>query len=149
MGKLMRYLAVFITLSLSGRVLADTPSNGLGQSWPNAPDQSASPRFHVYVFTKDGVRFIQVNDAVGQVKGALATAGGQMLALPMGSGSQLVTKAAPTAASTPLPTDETVYRDDDITITARQQTNGVVLLQAVAAECTDPVRCNSQVSSPH
>lgn len=147
MSKLLRYLMV-VTVFISGGALADSPaSSGLGQSWPNAPDLSSSPRYHVFVFVKDGVRFIQVNDATGRIRGALATAGDQTLVLPMGTGSQVVVQNAP-VANTPAPAPsanaESVYQDDQVTITAQPQRSGVLRLQ-VANACKDPISCNTQV----
>ena len=44
-----------LAMGISGTAAAtDTPSSGLGQSWPNATDVSANPHWHVYVFVKDG-----------------------------------------------------------------------------------------------
>jgi len=140
MSKLLRYLVV-VSVFISGTALADSPaSSGLGQSWPNTPDLSSSPRYHVFVFVKDGVRFIQVNDAAGRVRGALATAGDQMLVLPMGTGAQMVIQNAPAASAEP------VYQDDEVTITAQPQRNGTLRIQAAAA-CKDPITCNTQITS--
>lgn len=149
MSKLLKYLIV-VSVFISGTALADSPaSSGLGQSWPNAPDQSSSPRYHVFVFVKDGVRFIQVNDAAGRVRGALATAGDQMLVLPIGTAAQVVIQDTPAAnapAAAPAASAEPVYQDDQVTITAQPQRNGTLRLQAATA-CKDPITCNTQIIS--
>ncbi|HEX7816207.1 hypothetical protein [Dyella sp.] len=137
MSKLLRYIAVLGVL-VSGAALAQSPSSGLGQSWPNAPDQSSSARYHVYVFVKDGVRFIQVNDAAGNVRGAVAAAGGQFLTLPVGSATQVVTQDPTTVRPT---SGERIYQDDQVRITAQPQKNGTLLLQAASA--CDPVDCTT------
>jgi hypothetical protein len=146
MSKLLRYFIV-VSVFFSTTVLADSPaSSGLGQSWPNARDHSLSPRYHVFVFLKDGVRFIQINDSVGQVRGALATAGGQILVLPIGTGAQVVTPPAPAAdapAVTPAASTEPVYQDSQVTITAQPQSNGTLLLKAMS-DCKDPAECNTR-----
>jgi hypothetical protein len=140
MSKLLSYFIV-VSVFISGTALADSPaSSGFGQSWPNRPDQSSSPRYHVFTFERDGVRFIQINDAAGHVRGALATAGGQTLVLPMGTDAQVVVQNAPATRAEP------VYQDEEMTITAQPQSNGTVRIQAAAA-CKDPITCNTQIIS--
>jgi hypothetical protein len=148
MSKLLQILAIASVL-LSGAALADSPTSGLGQAWPNATDHSLSPRYHVFVFVKDGVRFVQINDAVGQVRGAVATAGGQILVLPIGTGAQVLTPPPPAAnapAATPAASTEPVYQDGQVTITAQPQSNGTLLLRAMS-DCKDPAECNTKVTA--
>lgn len=121
---------------------ASEPASGLGQAWPNAPDLSASPRWHVYVFQRDGVRFVQVNDLNGRVLGAFATAGGQYLVLPMGTGATLTAGPADAAPTT----GETVYRDDTLQVTATPATDGSLRLRAADTPCTDPVECSTHIA---
>jgi len=120
---------------------ADSAS-GLGQAWPNAPDVSASPRWHVYVFERDGVRFVQVNDANGRVLGAFATAGGQFLLLPMGTGANLSIAAAGTTPTT----GETVYTDGTVQVTATAAADGSLNLRANDMPCNDPVECSTHIA---
>ena len=82
-------VAMLAALTVSTSAMArQFPATGLGQAWPNASDVSSSPRWHVYVFIKDGVRYIQVNDLNGKVRGAIATANGQFLVLPIGTDAE-------------------------------------------------------------
>jgi hypothetical protein len=133
--------AGLLSLGLAGAAKAAAPSTGLGQAWPNAPDVSASPHWHAYVFEKDGVRYIQVNDLAGHVRGAFATAQGQYLVLPIGSD-------AATATATEFPVvdgdAEKVYDDGSTQVTAAAQVDGTTLLQvnAVLAGCDDPQACS-------
>ncbi|KAF1008682.1 MAG: hypothetical protein GAK28_01110 [Luteibacter sp.] len=70
------------SLLFGGAATAAQPATtGLGSSWPNATDVSASPQYHVYRFERDGIRYIQINDATGTVRGAVAYIGGQILDL--------------------------------------------------------------------
>lgn len=148
MLKISRFHAVaaaVLALGLSSIAQAtDAPSSGLGQSWPNATDVSANPHWHVYVFEKDGVRYVQVNDTNGGVHSAIATAGGQVLVLPIGSDAQNVTTTASTSTSA-----ETVYDDGTVKISAAVQPTGAVQM-AVSTGCDDPVECNNHIapSSP-
>ncbi|HET6433651.1 hypothetical protein [Dyella sp.] len=124
-------------------IATDAPSSGLGQSWPNATDVSANPHWHVYVFEKDGVRYVQVNDTNGGVHGAIATAGGQVLVLPIGKDAQNVTTATdPTTTATTSP--DTVYADGTVTINAAVQPTGAVQM-LVTTPCNDPVECSTRV----
>ncbi|HEU4669943.1 MAG TPA: hypothetical protein VFR91_04520 [Dyella sp.] len=120
----------------------DAPSSGLGQSWPNATDVSANPHWHVYVFEKDGIRYVQVNDLNGGVHGAIATAGGQVLVLPIGRDSQNVSTATATSGTT---STQTVYSDSQVTISATPLSTGAT--QLTVSTCTgDPFECNTHVN---
>ena len=136
--------ALVFLLALPASVIAAEPASGLGQAWPNAPDLSASPRWHVYAFERDGVRFVQINDAAGHVRGAFATAGGQFLVLPMGTGATVTVAADATAPAA----GETVYRDDTVQVTASTLADGTLGLRAAQMPCTDPVECSTHVASP-
>ena len=141
-------MAGLLALALSTPVLADDPqSNGLGQSWPNAQDVSTSANFHVYVFVRDGVRYLQVNDTNGQVRGAVAAAAGQFLVLPLGSDSQRVstpqTAAAPVPAGVQAGTPQTVYSDSasQTQVTVTPLSNGAVMM--TTSVCKNPEDCSA------
>jgi hypothetical protein len=136
-----RLLPIALALtSMCGGAWAQQTDNGLGQAWPNATDVSSSPNWHVYVFNRDGIRFIQINDLNGTVRGAFATAGGQFIRLPIGIDAQLVsTPQQPRAASTTNTTSgETVYQDNSgVQVQATPQARGVML----DAVCQDKRGC--------
>jgi hypothetical protein len=118
-------------------------SNDLGKAWPNAPDVSRSPHWHVYVFQRNGVRYVQVNDLNGNVRGAFGTANGTYLVLPIGSDSSRV--LTPTQGSVPANVGETVYQDSQVTLSvATDPTTGAA---ALLATCTDPDECAAHVQS--
>jgi len=136
-----------VAMGISGlAIAAQPPSTGLGEAWPNAIDVSQSPHYHVYVFVRDGIRYIQVNEGNGTVDAAIATAGDIVLTLPVGREAQhvhvlhLVSPMVPMAA-TSVGTTETVYHDASMTILATPQSNGTNQI-TVAATCTDPGRCS-------
>ncbi|HEX7816193.1 hypothetical protein [Dyella sp.] len=142
MRKLMHLVALGGFIFAGAAMAGSPPSSGLGQAWPNAQDVSSSTRFHVYVFVKDGVRFIQVNDTAGNVRAAIATAGNQLMNLPIGTASQVIidsTSAQPSSAGEP------VYQDVGVQISAQALSNGTLLFTAIS-KC-DPVECNSRVRS--
>jgi hypothetical protein len=133
---------------LSTSVLAhEAPATGLGQSWPNATDVSVSPHYHVYVFVRDGIRYIQVNDLNGTVRGAVAMADRVVLVLPVGVDAPYVTTQH---AQVPVTSGETVYRDSSTRITATPSNTGAVQLAVItptdsSAICTNPAACTGQV----
>ena len=133
-------------LSVTSGAWAVTPATGLGQAWPNAADVSANPNWHVYVFTLNGVRYVQINDLQGRIIGAVGTAGGQFITLPVGTYSQLVTTPQqPAAATTATPTASptTVYNDGVTQLTTTPMSDGSVTTQASSSQQTcDPVDCN-------
>lgn len=95
-----------------------TPETGLGQAWPNAQDVSQNPRYHVYIFQKQGVRYLQVNDLAGNVLAGFAVVGKDIiLRLPMGQNSTVSSSATP-QVSTASTTSQTVYKDASTTLLA-------------------------------
>ena len=144
-------LASMLSLGVSATAFAATsPATGLGQAWPNAADVSANPNFHVYVFVLGGVKYVQVNDLNGNVLGAVGTAGGQFITLPVGRFAQLVTTpqdpaaAATTAAPSTAPA--VVYQDSATTVTATPLSDGTLQLNAAAVGTggtCDPIECNN------
>ncbi len=147
-------LASMLSLGVSATAFAGTPpATGLGQAWPNAADVSANPNFHVYVFVLGGVKYVQVNDTNGDVLGAVGTAGGQFITLPVGQFAQLVTTpqdpAAATTTATPSAAPAVVYQDSTTTITATPLSNGALQLNAAAVSTgggtCDPIECNNHL----
>ena len=121
------------------------PSTGLGQSWPNATDVSASPRWHVYVFQRDGVRYVQINDLNGNVRAAFAAAAGNFLGLPIGRDSAgLATPQEPVPAPASK-SGEIVYQSAVAKVLVAPQADGSLRLFAAAGDCTDPIECTSRI----
>ena len=148
MQKLTRAaLGMLLTMGLSGLAMAAEPAaTGLGQAWPNAADVSASPNWHVYVFVLNGIKYVQVNDLNGNVVGAIGTAGGQFITLPIGQSQDVSTPQQRTSAVKPAGTAMTVYRDNSTVITATPQNNGVTTLSAAPASiCQDPEQCSTSL----
>ena len=133
-------LAGFIAIGLTSTAFAQTstPATGLGQNWPNAADQSASPNWHVYVFWLNGIKYVQVNDLNGTVHAAVAAANGSVVVLPVGVDAQNVQTAATS-------TGTTVYSDATTTVTATPQSDGTTMFNAVQ-KC-DPLNCSAVAGS--
>lgn len=141
-SRLHMLTAALLTIGMSTAAIAtDAPSSGLGQSWPNATDVSSSPHWHVYVFMKDGVRYVQVNDTNGGVHGAVAAAAGEVLVLPIGSDAQNVTTSTDATTSS----GETIYSDSTLKINAAVQPTGALQLKVVT-DCHDPVECSTNIA---
>lgn len=143
MGRMQQlFLAGLLTAGFASTAAAATPpSTGLGQSWPNATDVSASPHYHVYVFERLGVRYVQINDLNGNVRAAFGNAGGDIFGLPIGiDATRLATPSEP--SEVPIgSTGETVYQDDSTSVQAAPQPNGTNRL-LVASECKNPAECS-------
>jgi hypothetical protein len=143
-------VTTLLAAMLSTSALAyQAPSTGLGQAWPNATDVSVSSHYHVYVFVRDGIRYIQVNDLSGTVRGAVAIADNEVLVLPVGVDAQYVSTTPASAQATKATSNaETVYNDGSAQITAEPSSNGVVQLKiANHAVCQDPTDCTGSVIS--
>jgi hypothetical protein len=138
-------LAGFVGLVLSTSSLAaKLPSTGLGQAWPNTTDVSASPHYHVYLFARDGIRYIQVNDSSGKVRAAFATANQVIFVLPIGADAQAAGTLQQSAAQTTTAatsSTEKVYSDNVVQVTATPQADGSLLVNAAMAGCTNPYNC--------
>lgn len=81
---------VLLSLGIVGVSHAALPTHGLGQAFPQTTNRSMSALWRVYVFQRDGVRYMQINDSQGVVRAAFATANGVFLALPMGTDANRV-----------------------------------------------------------
>jgi hypothetical protein len=70
----------------------DSPvaSLGLGESFPQAVDLAADPAWKVYQFERDGIRYVQINDAGGTVRAAAGRIGGTAWVMPIGSDADRV-----------------------------------------------------------
>lgn len=132
--------AAFVALVSNTAYAGTTPSTGLGQAWPNTADVSASPRFHVYVFQRAGVRYVQVDDGAGTVRGAVAVVDGETLDLPVGVDANRWSATPATSAAS----GETVYRDDSVSISVSPQPDGTMRLMAAPGDCTDPAKCSKR-----
>jgi hypothetical protein len=135
---------LFCSVLSTPGLAAKLPSTGLGQSWPNTTDVSASPHYHVYLFARDGIRYIQVNDSSGKVRAAFATANQVIFVLPIGTDAQGAGTSQQSAAKTSTvnaSSTERVYSDNVVQVTATPQANGTLLVNASMAGCTDPYNC--------
>lgn len=114
----LRYLAWGILLSCGSVVCAAAPASGqgMGSVVPGTADRSLSPRWHVYTFVKDGIEYVQVNDAVGRVRAGVAAAAGVHLVLPMGIDADRVSTPESPLAVGAIRGSEVIYKDALVTL---------------------------------
>jgi hypothetical protein len=147
LGRLAAIGLVATALTSTGALAADGASaTGLGQSWPSTTDVSASPRWHVYVFERNGIRYIQINDLSGKVRAAFATSSGNFLALPIGvDAARLATPQEPlqVPAST---AGDIVYQDASVRVLVAPQADGTAQVFVVDGDCKDPIECSSRIN---
>lgn len=140
-------LAMSLT-SMGATAATGVPSTGLGQSWPNATDVSASPHWHVYLFQRDGVRYVQINDLNGKVRAAFAAASDTFLTLPIGSDAAGVATPSEPLAATGNTAGDIVYQDNAVKVLVAPQADGSTRTYVADGKCTDPVECSSRDPSP-
>lgn len=138
--------ATLFALGLSGAATAGAPTQGLGQAWPNAIDVSLNPHYHAYTFVVGGITYVQINDAGGNVLGAVGTSGGQFIVLPIGNPERVNTPQQPATATsaTPVAAATAVYNDGTTVISATPLSDGTTAVRATTASSTKPA---SQVNT--
>lgn len=138
---LFTLLALPLTITV---VHAQSALSGLGQASTSAVgDVSSSSNYHVYVFTRGGTRYIQVNDASGTVRGAFAVTAYKAVGLPIGSdASRLATPDEPLPAPA-VTTGETVYTDGSTHVFVAPQPDGTMQINLMIGDCKNPAECSS------
>lgn len=89
---------------------APAAATGLGQTYPDAPDLAPSSAWKVYEFSRDGIRYIQVNDSAGGVRAAVGRIGDTFWTMPIGSDADRVMVQS---AAVPTGAVEVLYRSAD------------------------------------
>jgi hypothetical protein len=129
--------ALFASVSVAQTA---APATGMGQSWPNATDQSQSPNWHVFVFYLNGIKYVQVNDLNGNVHAAISSLSGIDTAMPVGVDAQNVqpNTAAPAASAATV-----IYNDATTTVTAVPQSDGTTQFFSteVSSGCSTSGQC--------
>jgi hypothetical protein len=147
-----RVITIAFAAVFSASALAQAPGTGLGQAWPNATDVSVSPHYHVYVFVRDGIRYVQINDLNGTVRAAVAMADNVVLVLPVGVDAAHVTTQLGMVPAHAGAT-ETVYSDSNTRITVTSTGTGAVQINVATtpviapAICTNPANCSIAVGN--
>lgn len=137
----LKVFGIVGSLLMPAAAMAANP--GLGQSWPDAPDMSIRAGYHVYVFERSGIRYVQVNDAGGRVRGAAGVVGDQIFGLPIGSDAPLLTTPSDsTTRSGKAPqSGELIYQDDTIQVLAEPQAANALRIMVQSNCQSDPAEC--------
>lgn len=69
---------------------APKAATGLGDAYPPSTDLASDPEWQVYEFERDGVRYVQINDANGVVRAAAGRIAGTFWVMPIGSDADRV-----------------------------------------------------------
>lgn len=116
-------VAAFLAPSLalaccpSGGNTGPKAASGLGEEYPASADVASDPNWAVYNFERDGIQYLQVNDASGAVRAAVGRIDGLVWVLPLGSDADRVN--ASTAATGTL-----IYSGEGIEVRRAQTAAG-------------------------
>lgn len=100
--------------------VASLAATGLGESAPRATNLAVDPTWRIYEFQREGMLYLQINDASGVVRGAVGRAGELLWVLPMGKDVSRVT-----ASTLVVPaTAQLVYQTDNFTVYLIPSTSG-------------------------
>jgi len=136
-------LAGLLILAVSATASA-APATDLGKNQPNTPDRSLLAPWHVYVFHRDNVEYVQINDANNNVRAAFANANGQTLVLPIGTDNEHVS-SVPQSTTTQQPIStagNTLYHDNQVQVVMATQPTGTAWIvqpinkTSIASGCT-------------
>jgi hypothetical protein len=92
---------------------APKAATGLGHAYPPSVDLASDPQWQVYEFERDGVRYVQINDANGKVRAAAGRIAGTFWVMPIGNDADRVSlpeHALPTGRARVL------YRGRDVEV---------------------------------
>ncbi|WP_254457912.1 hypothetical protein [Xanthomonas sacchari] len=119
-------VAAGLALSFQAQAQSCCPSGGhgvvgkgLGESVPRALNLATDASWRIYEFSRDGVNYVQINDANGVVRAAVGRIGKTLWVLPMGSDVARVSLTA--SPATPA---RVVYRSADVVVRVRTQARG-------------------------
>ncbi|MBB5944028.1 hypothetical protein GGR64_003633 [Xanthomonas arboricola] len=118
--------AAALALSFQAQAQTCCPSGGhgvvgkgLGESVPQALNLATDSAWRIYEFSRDGVNYLQINDANGVVRAAVGRIGKTLWVLPMGSDVARVTVTA-----APVVPGRVVYRTADVVVRLRADGRG-------------------------
>jgi hypothetical protein len=127
-------------------------NDGLGASVPNTANVSANAQYQVFRWNLAGVEYVQVNDLSGNVLFAVEAVGGVVVAVPVGTPSNVQVVTAATNAANG---GAAVYSDANVTITvaagafyaspgsgSTSSSGTTVQPEAQPVTCTNPSDCS-------
>lgn len=94
-------------------------ATGLGESAPRAANLATDSAWRIYEFRRDGVTYLQINDATGVVRAAVGRINDTLWVLPMGKDVARVS-----LSSTPAAPGRVVYQTGDFVVWLRPDAKG-------------------------
>ncbi|MCW0399273.1 hypothetical protein ACQHIH_21875 (plasmid) [Xanthomonas sontii] len=94
-------------------------ATGLGESAPRAANLATDSTWRIYEFQRDGVNYLQINDATGVVRAAVGRINKTLWVLPMGKDVARVTLSV-----TPASPARVVYQTRDFVVWVRSDAAG-------------------------
>jgi hypothetical protein len=92
---------------------APKAATGLGAAYPPSNDLASDPQWQVYEFERDGVRYVQINDANGHVRAAAGRIAGTFWVMPIGNDADRVSL---TGDELPAARARVLYRGRDVEV---------------------------------
>ena len=114
------FTSPFAHAQMSGGGDIPKATSGLGEAIPDAVDLANDPAWQVYEFERDGIRYLQINDATNGTRVAIGQIGATVWVLPIGHDADRV--LIRNDAQAPV-TGRIVYRDDTVEIVYYRQSN--------------------------
>lgn len=88
-------------------------ATGLGDANPPSADLAVDPLWEVYEFERDGIRYVQINDAGGSVRAAVGRIANTFWVMPIGTDADRVAVPGKTM---PSGIPKVIYRGRDIEV---------------------------------
>lgn len=93
---------------------------GLGQSLPEAKNQSLHPAWRLYAFDRDGITYYQVNDSRDRVHIVIAKANDVFWRLPAGDASAKISLPSSPSRTLPGAAPLYIYKDSEFALMLHQ-----------------------------
>jgi hypothetical protein len=104
---------------------APRAASGMGESFPQAVDLASDPAWQVYEFSRDGIRYLQINDRSGVVRAAVGRIGETFWVMPIGIDADRVSVSG---VATQAGAYRSLYKREDIEIELLESANGTYWL---------------------
>jgi hypothetical protein len=86
---------------------------GMGESFPPTVDVAPDAAWQVYEFSRDGIRYVQVNDKAGRVRAAVGRIDGMFWVLPIGGD---VDRVSISPEISPAANSRLIYRSNEVEV---------------------------------
>lgn len=121
------FAAPVVTLACcpsDGNGVARSATMGLGESFPIAADLATDANYSVYEFERDGIRYVQINDAAGTVRAAVGRISSTFWVLPIGVDAERVYVPGNGTSIPPYTSARSIYRTSALEVWVYQTISG-------------------------